>query len=444
MTSALSELTEQYTAALREYLAGGGERALERAYEIGRQVLTDGLGVLEMAALQHAALAAVLQHGQTADDAARTVTAAATFFAQSLSAFEMTHRGFREANAALRASEERYRELFENANDVVFTTDLAGNFTSVNRAGERLSGYRRDETPAMKWTGILVPEYLGLTRQMLARKLGGEGPTTYEVEIVAKDGRRVPLEISTRLVYEDGKPVGVQGIARDITERKRVQEALRRLNETLEEEARRIAHALHDEAGQLLASVQLALEEVARTLAPPAGERLREVRRLLDLTEEQLRRLSHELRPTILDDLGLVPALEFLAGGVSARGGLRITVAGSWEGRLPALVETALYRSVQEALTNVTRHARATRVSVYLEREGEAIRCAVRDDGGGFDVPAALARRGERGLGLIGIRERVAALGGTLEILSSPGRGCELAITIPLEVRDAATAPPGR
>lgn len=122
---------------------------------------------------------------------------------------------------------------------------------------------------------------------------------------------------------------------------------------------------------------------------------------LLDRIEEHLRRLSHELRPTILDDLGLFPAIEFLAQGVSRRMGLPITMEGSTEGRLPPLIETALYRIVQEALTNVTKHAQATRVTVRLQREVRKICCSIRDDGIGFDVPAVLARRGERGLGLI-------------------------------------------
>lgn len=133
---------------------------------------------------------------------------------------------------ALQASKERYRELFENANDIVFTVDLEGNVTSVNRAGERITGYRREETPPMNFAQIVAPEYLQLARQMLERKVSGGGPTTYEVEIVASAGRRVLLEVSTRLIYQDGKPVGVQGIARDITERKRTEERFRGLLES--------------------------------------------------------------------------------------------------------------------------------------------------------------------------------------------------------------------
>ncbi len=338
----------------------------------------------------------------------------------------------KRAEEALRASEERYRTLFENANDVVFTVDLAGNFTAVNRAGEQLTGYRRDETPRMNVAQVVAPEYRELARQMLGRKIAGGGATTYELEIVARDGQRVPLEVSTRPLYQEGKLIGVQGIARDITERKRAQEAMRRLNEALEEEAKRIAHALHDEAGQVLASVYLAVAEVARDLPSPAAERLSRIWDLLDQVDEQLRRLSHELRPTILDDLGLSHAIEFLAEGVAKRTGLLTTVKGSTEGRLPPVIETALYRIVQEALTNVTKHAQATGVTVELQREEERVRCSIRDDGIGFDMSSVTARRGQRGLGLIGIQERLNALGGTLQIDSSPGRGTQLLIQIPL------------
>ncbi|TLY19450.1 MAG: hypothetical protein E6K67_04760 [Nitrospirae bacterium] len=209
--------------------------------------------------------------------------------------------------------------------------------------------------------------------------------------------------------------------------------ALRHLNEMLEEEAKRIAHALHDEAGQLLASVHLALEEVAHELPPPAGDRLQKIRGLLDQIEMQLRRLSHELRPTILDDLGLFPALEFLATGISARTRIPISVEGSSEKRLPHVIETALYRIVQEALTNVTKHAQATRVTVCLQREDQMVRCSIRDNGIGFDSAVVLAPRIERGLGFVGIQERLNSLGGKLQIVSFPGRGTELLITIPLE-----------
>ena len=445
MTGRTPKLLVRYTAALKEYLNGGGEATLQRAYELGRTALADGLGVLEMAALHHQAMMRVLPPAgmsgprRKSGDLPGAIAAAAQFISESLSPFEMTHRGYRETNAALQASEKRYRELFENANDVVFTTDLKGELTSLNRAGEKLTGYQRDEVSSTKFAALVAPEHLPIARGIVERTgAGGSEHTRYEINLVTRDGRRVPMEVHTSVIYQDGRPVGIQGIARDVTERKRAEEALRGLNERLEEEAKRIAHALHDEAGQLLSSVHLALEEVARELPPGARARLQAVKDLLEQMEGELRRLSHELRPTILDDLGLLPALDFLADRVAKRSGLVIKVKGSTKGRLAPPVETALYRSVQEALNNVVRHAQATRVDVEIRQRDGAVQCSVRDDGAGFDVTKVLSRRGERGIGLIGIRERAGALSGTFAIRSTPGQGTEVLITIPLGSGDVA------
>src|SRR5919198_4214334 len=160
--------------------------------------------------------------------------------------------------------------------------------------------------------------------------------------------------------------------------------ALRRQNDLLEEEARRIAHALHDEAGQLLASVHIGVDEIASEL-PAADRRVVKIKSALIEVEAQLRRLSHELRPTMLDDLGLMPALAFLVQGVSSRIGIPIEVEGYIDGRLPPAVEMVTYRTVQEALTNVARHARATRATLSVRREDNVLHCSVQDNGIGFD-----------------------------------------------------------
>ncbi|PYS91974.1 MAG: GGDEF domain-containing protein [Acidobacteria bacterium] len=133
----------------------------------------------------------------------------------------------KRAEAALRESEERYRELFENANDIVYTHDLRGNFTSLNKTGERATGYTRAEAVEMNIAQVVAPEHLQMAREMIGRKQAAGESTVYELEIIAKDGRHVPLEISTRLIFQDGRAVGVQGIARDITERKQAEERLR-------------------------------------------------------------------------------------------------------------------------------------------------------------------------------------------------------------------------
>jgi signal transduction histidine kinase len=206
--------------------------------------------------------------------------------------------------------------------------------------------------------------------------------------------------------------------------------ALRGLNQFLEEQTRRISHELHDEAGQLIASVHVALDDVARDLPAPTAARLQSVKTVLDQIEEELRRLSHDLRPTILDDLGLMAALDVLAEGVSGRTGLWIKVEGQREDRLPAAIETVLYRIVQEALNNVGKHAHASAVTIVVRREARRVCCSVRDDGVGFDP--GTARPTVTGIGLIGIRERLASLGGALSIDAAPGRGTELRVAIPL------------
>ena len=214
--------------------------------------------------------------------------------------------------------------------------------------------------------------------------------------------------------------------------------ALRQLNETLEEEIKRIAYAVHDEAGQLLVAVHLALAEVAMGMPEAQQEQFTRIKDLLNEVEKHLRRYSHELRPTILDDLGWVPAIRFLADGVSKRANLPIHIDATVSGRLPTATETTIYRIVQEALTNAVKHANASNVWIRAWREDFTQCCTIRDDGAGFKV-----RRGQgtprKGLGLVAMRERVSAIGGTLQIESRPGHGTEISIRLPLEGNDANT-----
>ena len=209
--------------------------------------------------------------------------------------------------------------------------------------------------------------------------------------------------------------------------------ALRQLNETLEEEIKRIAYAVHDEAGQLLVAVHLALAEVALEMPEPQQAQFARIKEMLNQVEKHLRRYSHELRPTILDDLGWIPAIRFLAEGISKRANLPIHIDAAVPGRPPSAVETTLYRIVQEALTNAVKHAKASNVWIRAWREDLVLCCSIRDDGGGFDSGQTHAARGRKGLGLIAMQERVTAIGGTLHIESRPGHGTELSIRLPLE-----------
>jgi signal transduction histidine kinase len=214
--------------------------------------------------------------------------------------------------------------------------------------------------------------------------------------------------------------------------------ALRQLNETLEEEIKRIAYAVHDEAGQLLVAVHLALADVASELPEPQQVQFTRIKEMLNEVEKHLRRYSHELRPTILDDLGWIPAVRFLADGVSKRANLPIHIDAMVSGRLPSAVETTLYRIVQEALTNAVKHANAGHVWIRAWRENLVLCCSIRDDGSGFNIPQG-QRALPKGLGLIAMRERVSAIGGTLQIESRPGNGTELSIRLPLEADHASS-----
>ena len=203
---------------------------------------------------------------------------------------------------------------------------------------------------------------------------------------------------------------------------------LRRLNDMLEAQSKRIAYALHDEAAQLLVPLHLGLADASQKVAPEVANDLQALRGLLDEIEARLRNLSHELRPPILDDFGLVPALEFLCTSVSKRWGCPVKLHAAVDGPLAATVETTLYRITQEALTNVAKHARASQAHVSLLRRADAVICSVCDDGVGI---GAVEER--PGLGLSEIRERVLALGGTLRLGPGESRGTNLTVTIPLE-----------
>lgn len=214
--------------------------------------------------------------------------------------------------------------------------------------------------------------------------------------------------------------------------------ALRQLNETLEEQIKRIAYAVHDEAGQLLVAVHLAVAEIARDLPESQQAQVAHIENLLGDVEKQLRRYSHELRPTILDDLGWVAAIRFLAERVSSRSSLVIQVDTTVSLRLASNMETAVYRIVQEALNNIVKHAKATNVWINAWREGRKVLCfSIRDNGEGFDARKAQLVGGRTGLGLVAMRERASAIGGTLHIESSPGQGTELSMRFPLEGRHA-------
>ncbi|HEY3185706.1 MAG TPA: GAF domain-containing sensor histidine kinase [Gaiellaceae bacterium] len=229
-------------------------------------------------------------------------------------------------------------------------------------------------------------------------------------------------------------------VAVDLSQRV-ARDTVRRVVEAQELERRRLARELHDETGQALTSILLGLKAIRAAEDPAEAERAEaEVRDLVVQALQDVRRLAVELRPTALDDFGLVPALERLVSTFEERSGIRTVVqAGLGEERFPPEVETVLYRLVQEALTNVVKHAAAENVSVVLTRRGEGIGAIVEDDGQGF-VPDETR---DEALGLVGMRERIALVGGTLTVESTPGAGTAVSAHVPLAGADDARGESG-
>jgi signal transduction histidine kinase len=201
-------------------------------------------------------------------------------------------------------------------------------------------------------------------------------------------------------------------------------EAVKSLLEGQEIERRRLARELHDETGQALASILLGLKSLERQVGP---EPVRQIRQLVGSALDDVRRLTVELRPPALDDFGLASALERLVSITAERSGIEIRLNVRDEVTLPPEHETALYRIVQEALTNVVKHAEARSVSILVTSTADSVRTVIEDDGVGFDP----GRVREGALGLVGIRERVLLLGGRLQVETSPGSGTTLLVELP-------------
>jgi PAS domain S-box-containing protein len=515
------------------------------------------------------------------------------------------------------------QDLVDIANDVVLTIDLQGNFTALNAAGEAISGYTREEVQRMNIRDVLTPESHERAMQMIQHKLVTGLPTTYELEMIARDGHLVPLEVSSTIIYHDDRPVGVHAIARDITERRHAEQELRsrerkqaavarlgqqaletadltslfqdavgHVSETLcvqycsvlelahdgtllqaragigwregvvehesvgagtvsqagytllasepvvvhdlrtetrfvvprilrehgavsglsviihgrerpfgvlsaftterraftqddvhflqavanvlaaaverkrleeeraqhdkelaarvlqaqEAERKRIARELHDETAQTLSILLTNLDLLRGRLSgedPAVAAGLRRVETLARRALDETRALSHDLRPTILDDAGLAAALEWIAAEYRREFGGSVTVRapGDLDGTVSPEVEVAFFRIAQEALTNCGKHAAASRVSVSIALRREVAELIVKDNGHGFDPAAVQGPTREGGFGIYGMAERAALLGGSLDIKSTPDKGTELRVRMPLS-REAPTRVP--
>ena len=287
-----------------------------------------------------------------------------------------TARKLETAQQELKVSEERYRQLFENAHDAIWLHDLEGNFITVNKATEKLTGYSMEELCRMNVKSFLSEESLDLAHQIRKKLLNNEPvEQPYEQRIFRRDGSEAYIQLATSLVLDKGKPVAFQHIARDITEQKRMNENLRfyfqQATRAQEEERKRISHELHDDTIQALVVLSRQLDALAtddKGLSEENRLRLEELWQQTDSILQGVRRLSQDLRPAALDRLGLLPAVEWLASEVTKYSSVvtKVNMLGK-EHRLPEEVAIALFRITQEALRNVWRHSGATRAEITID-----------------------------------------------------------------------------
>jgi two-component system, chemotaxis family, CheB/CheR fusion protein len=391
----------------------------------------------------------------------------------------------RRGEAALQESESRYSAIFNQATAGIAQTDLSGRFVLVNQRYCEITGRSREELASLRMQDLTHPDDLPDNLTLFDRLTRGGPNFVVEKRYLRPDGSLVWVRNSVaQVVGPTGQPLYAVAVCTDITEHKQAEEALReahgrmeervhdrtaelaRSNESLtneiaareaaevsrqdllrrlataqEEERRRIARELHDQMGQYLTALGLGLEALKNGTpeASPTWLQLQQLRRLTDAIGQEVHQLALDLRPTALDDLGLQATLMNYVEVWSARTEIEVdfTSTGLNQNRLASAIETALYRIVQEALTNVTKHALARRVSVTLQRSADEVLAVVEDDGRGFDVDSDLMAATTAGrLGVIGMRERLALIGGDLIVESTPGKGTAVFARVPLPVAE--------
>jgi PAS domain S-box-containing protein len=353
------------------------------------------------------------------------------------------------AREALRRSEERFRQLAENIDEVIWIRKVEGwrlEFVSASYAKVWRRSIEDFDRQPDQWKEAIHPE----DRDHVAR-CAEQLPTTGEYDMTY---RVIWPDGSIRWIHDraipvrdpQGRLIRVAGIAEDITERKRAEQQVEnfaemlkiltnRLFEVQEDERRHLARELHDEIGQSLTAAKMGIE-LARQLGDPVARTLRldDSLAVIDHLLQSVRALSIDLRPALLDEVGLAAALRAHSESQAARGGfaLRLVVEETMP-RCHSAIEIACFRVAQEALTNILRHARARNVKIELRRGAEELVLRVRDDGVGFDVAAANARVASGGsFGLLSMRERVNLAGGNFVCKSSAGHGAEIQATFRL------------
>ena len=356
------------------------------------------------------------------------------------------------AEARLAASEARLRGILDSAMDAVITVDAAQNIVLFNAAAERMFGWSQQDAVGAPLSALVPTRYRDAHARHLAA-FGATGVTTRRmagsrvVTGLRRNGEEFPIDASISQLHE-GPSAFYTVILRDVSERERDHDALARSKEELrelataassarEQEQSRIARELHDELAQAMSTLKMDISLIRDSAADAdvvLARRLDRMEAQIDATIAAMRRIAADLRPLALDDLGLVAAIEATVHDFQRRTGIACELAiADPDLHVPGPHATAIFRIVQESLTNVGKHSRASRVEVVLASEGDAIVVTVRDNGIGFDPQAA---RKPHSYGLLGVRERAYLLGGETHVTSAPAQGVEVEVRLPLQAAE--------
>jgi PAS domain S-box-containing protein len=355
----------------------------------------------------------------------------------------------RASDAALQNAQAQVSDIVDSAMDAIISADESQRIVLYNLAAEKV--FRWPQAAVLgQPLDMLLPERFRSAHRGHVSQFGNTGATSRRMGDprvlygLRADGEEFPIEASISQHSEGGR-MFFTVILRDVTERVRAEEALRRSGEELrelsaaahcirEQEQRRVAREIHDELGQSLTALKMDVAWMLGNLSagsPSLAGKLNTIQNQLDETVAATRRISADLRPLMLDDLGLTAAAEWLAQNFSERTGIPCKLR-----ILPPDIElgepnaSTLYRILQESLTNVARHAKASEVDVVIEQTDGVLKLSVKDDGRGFDPAEA---RTQKTYGLLGLRERTLLLGGEASVTSEPGRGTTIEVHIPLE-----------
>jgi len=374
MKTKLTSLSESYLAALRTHLKQGPKANFQAACRLGRQTLAIGLKTLDLARIHEQALTTLSTPGDSFKISDGMITRAEKFFAEAITPIEETHRAVMDANVSLKKQ-----------------------VATLHQRTDELAESNRQ-----------------LKKEIFQRKAA---------EIALKKS-----EQHHKLLSEQSR---------------QMQEQLRDLSRQVllaqEEERKEISRELHDEIAQTLAGINVHLDALkleAEISAKGLSKRIASTQRLIERSVKIVHRFALELRPTVLDDLGIIPALHSYMKDFTKRTGIHIQfTAFAGVEQLNSTKRTVLFRVAQAALSNVAQHAQATWVKVQIKKLSSAVYMKITDDGKAFDVEQVLSARKNRRLGLIGMRERVEMVGGSFSIESAPGKGTTVQTHIPFNIR---------